>query len=264
RDESQSSIAEPRQELLASVVGLGRDLEDRLADLQSAARRQILLREVEIEDQAIAEERQRLTVRDQLRDPLFHDGDLHVRFPFLVPAPGIARHAHLRLEDHPIGGLAPSALASPHQKDNPALVLARCRQRLKHLLKIRQRSEPLRVADRVRIDCFHANAPRPFRTEPDNGLPLLQPARVPQCADSCRSRAASSPRWDRAWTWIPRRPNVAWGFSMRVDHLVWYSGDLAAAEERFARVLDAAPAYGGVHPGEGTRNSLLALGPETY
>ena len=50
---------------------------------------------------------------------------------------------------------------------------------------------------------------------------------------------------------------------MRVDHLVWYAGDLADGERQLAR-LDSAPAYGGVHPGEGTCNSLLSLGPATY
>ncbi|HKF62277.1 MAG TPA: VOC family protein [Dongiaceae bacterium] len=50
---------------------------------------------------------------------------------------------------------------------------------------------------------------------------------------------------------------------MRVDHLVWYAGDLADGERQLAR-LDSAPVYGGVHPGEGTCNSLLSLGPATY
>lgn len=50
---------------------------------------------------------------------------------------------------------------------------------------------------------------------------------------------------------------------MRVDHLVWYAGDLAAGERQLAG-LDTAPAYGGVHPGEGTCNSLLSLGQATY
>lgn len=50
---------------------------------------------------------------------------------------------------------------------------------------------------------------------------------------------------------------------MRVDHLVWYAGNLADGEQHLA-ALDSAPAYGGVHPGEGTCNSLLSLGPATY
>ena len=50
---------------------------------------------------------------------------------------------------------------------------------------------------------------------------------------------------------------------MRVDHLVWYSPDLAAGERHFAS-MDLPPAYGGEHPGDGTCNSLLSLGEETY
>src|SRR5262249_52308958 len=51
---------------------------------------------------------------------------------------------------------------------------------------------------------------------------------------------------------------------MSIDHLVWFAPDLAAAEHYFAERMDAAPTFGGVHSGEGTRNSLLALGKATY
>jgi hypothetical protein len=51
---------------------------------------------------------------------------------------------------------------------------------------------------------------------------------------------------------------------MRIDHLVWYNPDLDAGRKYFANHMDADPLYGGEHPGEGTANAVLALGPETY
>ena len=51
---------------------------------------------------------------------------------------------------------------------------------------------------------------------------------------------------------------------MRVDHLVWFSPGFEAGEAYFAERLDRPPAYGGVHPGDGTRNSLVSLGDQTY
>jgi hypothetical protein len=51
---------------------------------------------------------------------------------------------------------------------------------------------------------------------------------------------------------------------MRIDHLVWYNADLAAGRRYFAGHMDCEPLYGGEHPGEGTANAVMALGPETY
>lgn len=51
---------------------------------------------------------------------------------------------------------------------------------------------------------------------------------------------------------------------MRIDHIVWYSADLAEARRSFAQGLGQEPLYGGEHPGEGTANALLSLGPSAY
>lgn len=51
---------------------------------------------------------------------------------------------------------------------------------------------------------------------------------------------------------------------MRIDHLVWYDADLAEGRRHFEACMDAAPLYGGEHPGEGTANAVLSLGPATY
>lgn len=60
----------------------------------------------------------------------------------------------------------------------------------------------------------------------------------------------------------PRDPGSYGG--MRIDHLVWYNADLAEGRRYFADHMEAAPLYGGEHPGEGTANAVMALGPSTY
>jgi hypothetical protein len=51
---------------------------------------------------------------------------------------------------------------------------------------------------------------------------------------------------------------------MRVDHLVWYCPALSDGEAYFTSRADRPPAFGGIHPGEGTQNSLLSFGDATY
>lgn len=49
-----------------------------------------------------------------------------------------------------------------------------------------------------------------------------------------------------------------------IDHILWAAPDLDAGSRLFAALTSVEPARGGTHPGFGTRNSLAALGDDTY
>jgi hypothetical protein len=51
---------------------------------------------------------------------------------------------------------------------------------------------------------------------------------------------------------------------MGLDHILWAAPDLGAGEKIIETLTGVAPARGGVHPGLGTRNSLIGLDSGIY
>src|SRR5436309_1203358 len=101
RYELLSVGTESPPELSAPVVRHRRHLEDGSARTDPAAGRQIVRREIQGEEEVVAEQRQRLSVRDQLGHIELHHGDGPLGVRPLLATPCVPRNAS-------VGGLEPS------------------------------------------------------------------------------------------------------------------------------------------------------------
>lgn len=54
------------------------------------------------------------------------------------------------------------------------------------------------------------------------------------------------------------------GEKARIDHILWAVPDLDKGAAELGKRMNVEPVYGGFHPGRGTANKLVSVGPHTY
>ena len=156
-------MAEARRELPTPVVRLGRHLEQRTPEAEAASRRQVLDGEVERQEEVVAEDRERLPVRDHLGDVDLHHRELRRAIGLLAASPGVAGDAGVGPEIDPRRRLPDLVGSPPHEERHPAGI-PRCRgQRAELLLELAERQVARRVARGAELRIVRRHPPIRYR-----------------------------------------------------------------------------------------------------
>ena len=115
-DEVKCVLTEATLEFDASVVRLGGHLDEGGTHPQARTRRKIGGRDVEIDQEVVAEQAEGLTVGNQLGHVAAHDCKLGLWIPRRPSAPTIARHSLVRGEAHAFWCLPDTVRTSPYDE----------------------------------------------------------------------------------------------------------------------------------------------------
>ena len=118
--------AETAGELGAAGMGQRRYLHHHVAELDARARRQVVLRDVEIDEELVASfSPARFVASEQLGDARVHQRDLRFNLVAMPPKPIVAQQTGLGAEGSALQGLALVGRWSANDQFHPAIVLWR-------------------------------------------------------------------------------------------------------------------------------------------
>ncbi len=121
-NETERVFPESCAELLAAVVRFGCHLEQRLAYAYAASDRKVLRGEIEVDDQVVPGQLERLAVRDEAGDVELHHRELSLRFPLGPAFPGISRQSGDGVQHGALGSFSSTSFTSPDEKSEPTFI----------------------------------------------------------------------------------------------------------------------------------------------
>src|SRR5690606_9043943 len=134
---------------------------ERFPDPEAASDREIPLGEIEVDEEIVSEQLERLTVRDHARDPELHHRQLRLDLRLRATLPRVSRHPLDGIERRFLQSLPTTAfLRSPDQHRQPAAVERSRGKGREQFIERAARSVKGRISHRGGIDpggVFHAS-----------------------------------------------------------------------------------------------------------